>query len=170
MNIRLENLKDQKIAIITIGLPGSGKSTWIKSFKSSTDREFAVISSDDILDRIAAEKGLTYTLVHKDFIGMATGEMKGNFRKAIEDGKSFIWDQTNMSKKKRRGILAQIPKDYYKIAVDFDVLPKELERRLDQRAKDTGKFIPKSVIEDFGKRYERPTKDEGFDEIVYIHT
>lgn len=171
MNIDLKKLKDKKVAIILIGLPGSGKSTWI--FENILVRSdilpYVVISSDDVLERIAKEKGLTYSDVFKDYIGQATAEMKSNFKSAIAEGKNIIWDQTNMSKKKRRGILAQIPADYYKIAVDFSVNPNELKRRLDERAKLTGKHIPWKIVEDMGKNYQAPDKlEEGFDEIIKV--
>jgi len=169
MKLNTQHLRGRKFAVIMIGLPASGKSTWIAHESLRADFvPFTVISSDNVLERIASEKGLTYSEVFKDYIGQATAEMKSTFKNAIVAGENIIWDQTNMSKKKRRGILSQIPDDYYKIAVDFSVLPVELKRRLDERAELTGKYIPWKVIEDMGKNYQAPSKDEGFDEIIKV--
>lgn len=158
----------QPIAIILIGLPGSGKSTWIKN--NIDINNYAIISSDDILEKIAKEKNLTYDAVWKDYIGAATGKMKTQFNDSIAAKVNIVVDQTNLSKKKRKGILQKLPSDYYKIAVVFDVLDNELYRRLDDRAKTTGKTISKNVIMDMGKRYESPSLDEGFNKIIRVNT
>lgn len=149
-----------------VGVPGSGKSTWTEKFIASSNENFVVVSSDAVLDAIAKEKGLTYSDVHRDYIGMATGKAKQTFRDAIAEGASIIYDQTNVSKKKRRGIIQQTPKAYRKFAVVFNTEDKEVERRLILREQATGKRIPKAVLEDMYSRWETPTKDEGFDEVI----
>lgn len=169
MRLNTKHLRTCKFAVLLIGLPGSGKSTWITAEQLRADFvPFTVISSDNVLERIASEKGITYSEAFKDHIGQATAEMKSSFKNAIAEGENIIWDQTNMSKKKRRGILSQIPADYYKIAVDFSVLPVELKRRLTERAELTGKHIPWKIVEDMGKNYQAPDKEEGFDEIIKV--
>jgi len=46
--------------IILIGPPASGKSTWREKFLASQTDEWVVCSTDDLLDKWAAERGLTY--------------------------------------------------------------------------------------------------------------
>lgn len=169
--MKSEDFKITKPVIyVLIGLPGSGKSTWMKSLMNSSDKEFVLVSSDAEIDKIANEMNKTYSEIFDEYIGKATGLMKNTAKNAINLNKNIVWDQTNMSKKKRKGILQTLSDDYYKIAVDFTVDPKELERRLEKRAKETGKFIPKNVIDSMGKSYQSPSKDEGFDEIIKIKT
>lgn len=153
-------------AIILVGVPGSGKSTWSRNFINNTDKQYVVVSSDAVLDKIATEKGLTYSEVFKDYIGMATGQSKRDFADAIAGNKNVIIDQTNVSKKKRKSLLAQIPKHYKKVAVVFNTDDKEVERRLKTREMETGKHIPDHVMKDMYGRWETPTKDEGFDVII----
>lgn len=159
-------LKEAPEIYVLIGVPGSGKSTWTKHFLASSPKDFVVVSSDAVLDQIAAEKGLNYSDVHKDFIGLATGKAKQSFREAMNNRDNIIFDQTNVSKKKRRSILQQLPKDYVKIAVVFQTEDKEVERRLKARAEQTGKHIPDFVMKDMYSRWEAPTRDEGFDRII----
>ena len=172
MNMELANLdlkdviNDAPELYVLIGVPGSGKSTWTNKFKDSSTKEFTVVSSDAVLDQIALERGLKYSDVHKDFIGLATSKAKQTFREAIECRANIIFDQTNVSKKKRRGILQQMPKDYIKVAVVFQTEDAEVERRLKTRAEQTGKYIPEFVMQDMYSRWEAPTRDEGFDRIV----
>ena len=169
MNIELENLVNKKIAIVMVGLPGSGKSTWINEFRRvNADRDFAVISSDNILENIALERGLTYSDVYDEFIDRAVNEMKASFRYVIGKGESFIWDQTNMTVKKRRSILSQVPKDYYRVAVAFDINRDELDYRLKVRAEATGKWIPNHVIDTMCLSYQKPSLEEGFDKIIEV--
>lgn len=169
--MKMEELMNTKQlhAYILIGLPGSGKSTWVeKLLASNSGNDFVVVSSDDILENIAKEKNLTYSDVYKEYIGIATSKMKENFRNALINKKNIVWDQTNMSKKKRKGILSELGNDYYKIAVDFSINPSILKKRLKDRAEKTGKHIPWSVIESMGSNYNPPSKEEGFDEIIRV--
>lgn len=153
---------------VLIGLPGSGKSTWTEKFLALNQKEeYVIVSSDAIIERYAKERGQTYSEVFSDVSGFAMKEMSAVADNAFKNKLNVIWDQTNMSIKKRKSIL-QRAKGYNKIAVDFDVSDRELQRRLDERAANTGKFIPKSVIDSMAKSYDAPTKDEGFDQIIRI--
>jgi predicted kinase len=84
-------------------------------------------------------------------------------RKAIEDGKSIIWDQTNLTKKQRREKLKHIPAHYKKTAVYFIV---DLETALKRNTQRPGKVIPPEILERMIKEYELPTNEEGFDIII----
>jgi predicted kinase len=162
MKIReLKESADYPEIIVMIGLPGVGKSTVIKrDYPNHT-----IVSSDDIIEKYAAEEGKTYDQVFQKYIGQASGEMKSVFRRAVQNNENIVWDQTNLSKKKRRGILSQVPRHYRKVAVVFDVSDKVRYERMAQRE---GKSIPAHVIQSMEKAYQAPTKDEGFDEIRVI--
>ena len=149
-----------------IGVPGSGKSTWIRQNLAGSD--YVVVSSDDIIDKIAAEQGINYSQAFDANIGFASGEMKRIFADAIKNNKNIVWDQTNVSKKKRRSILTQVPSNYYKIAVVFETDDKEVYRRLKDRAEKTGKNIPDHVIKSMYASWQAPSLDEGFDEIIKV--
>lgn len=153
-------------AYILIGLPGSGKSTWMREIMKTG--KFVVISTDDEIEKFAKESGLTYSQVFDAYIKTATSNMRGNLKTAISQGSSIIWDQTNMSAKKRKGIIQSLPKSYDKIAVVFQVDRGELENRLAKRAKEEGKFIPKHVIDNMEASFQMPTLDEGFKEIIRV--
>jgi predicted kinase len=158
---------------VLVGLPGSGKSTWTKSFIGtkllhSQGRQIVVISTDDILERIAEEKGITYGQAHFAHAGEADKQMKAMAKAAFACKVDIIWDQTNLGEKKRKKILNQTPKEYEKVAVVFEVNEQELTNRLNRRAAETGKHIPSKVVEDMRKMYVKPTKAEGFDDIFEV--
>ncbi len=147
---------------VLVGLPGSGKSTSIPE-----DFDGFVYSTDRFIEDAAKHFNSTYNEMFKDNIGNATKVMDGMLASAIAAGSDVIWDQTNMSAKKRRSILARFPSSYYKKCI-CRVPPldsqdwNELHRRILSRE---GKTIPSHIIESMAGSYVEPTIDEGFDEI-----
>jgi len=166
--MKLEDVKTRPEIIVLIGLPGSGKSTWRDNMIANSPDKYVIVSSDDELERMADHEGITYGEAFKKYIGKSTAISKQKFREAVNKGDNIIWDQTNMSPKKRRGILNQVPDGYEKTAVSFEVDPQELQDRLEKREKETGKHIPPNVIKDMGRSYRPPTKEEGFDNVIFV--
>lgn len=147
-------------AIFLIGIPTSGKSTFSSKPKY---QDYVRVSSDDILQEIAKERQQSYNTVFKGNIRFAQIAMMKVLRKAVEENKSIIWDQTNITKKQRREKLKHIPAHYKKTAVFF-VIP--LETALKRNTQRPGKVIPPEVLERMIKEYELPTLEEGFDEVI----
>jgi len=146
-----------------IGVPGSGKSTWIKNQPWAKD--CAIISTDHYVDAKAEMDGKTYSEVFKDFMPIAVSLMTDDVIKAREEGKDIIWDQTSTTVASRRKKFQMLP-DYEHIAVVFKTPEtKELKRRLDSRP---GKTIPTPVIVQMIKGFQMPTKAEGFSKIEII--
>lgn len=145
-----------------VGIPGSGKSTWIanQAFDWNTTR---IISTDNIIERRAQEQGKTYSEVFQQEIKSATAQMNAELKQAIKDGANIIWDQTNLTRKARASKLAAVPEEYLKVAVFFPTPDDaELKRRLASRP---GKTIPANVVLGMKSQIERPSRDEGFDEV-----
>lgn len=150
-------------AFFLIGLPASGKSTYLNSLDLV---DSVVLSSDNFIDQIAAEQGKTYSEVFVESISVADKMFKDAFYNAINENKNIYIDRTNLSVKSRRRLLSQLPKTYNKEAIVFEIDENERQRRANNRAKETGKFIPESVIETMKNSYVYPSKDEGFTKIV----
>lgn len=145
-----------------IGVPGSGKSTWIKSM--GFDAGTVLISSDDIVEEEAARLGKTYSDIFAEYAKEATAEMNRRVTVATIVGKSVVWDQTNVDAKGRAKKLRRFSDSYRKVAVFFPTPePEEHARRLANRP---GKFIPQFVIDSMTQRLEMPTIAEGFDEVI----
>ena len=87
----------------------------------------------------------------------------------IKEKKLIIWDQTNLSAKKRRSILSRMPKAYKKYVVVFNIEESVRQIRAKKRASDIGKTIPDTVIADMKKSFDFPdlTKEK-FDDIAVI--
>jgi predicted kinase len=146
--------------IMLVGVPTAGKSTFSNDPKY---KDYIRISSDDILQEVAKERQQSYNTVFKGNIRFAQIAMMKVLRKAIEDGKSIIWDQTNLTRKQRREKLKHIPDTYKKTAVYFVV---SLETALKRNTQRPGKVIPPEILERMIKEYELPTNEEGFSQVI----
>jgi predicted kinase len=150
-------------AIFLIGLPASGKSTFIKQEKF---KNFKVLSSDNILDQIAKDNNTTYDKIFKDHIKIADQQFRQEFQDAIKNKENIIIDRTNLNPKSRQKLLDQIPDSYEKIAIIFEISEAEQTIRLNKRAKEEGKTIPPEVIKNMKQSYVPPSKEEGFSKIL----
>lgn len=149
-----------------IGVPGSGKSTWIQNQFEDVVKELTthVASTDDYIEYIAKSQWKTYDEVFKDNIKEAEKRMYKNVASAVEDEYDIIWDQTNLTRKSRAKKLIMIPDHYIKIAQFFPVPEmNELARRIESRP---GKTIPAKVLQSMIENIEFPCVSEGFHQIV----
>lgn len=148
-----------KTAYILIGVPASGKSTWVEN---NHNLNTFVVSTDHYIEQHANLQKKTYSDVFAEYIQIATCKMVEDVKYARSNDFDIIWDQTSTSAKARARKLKMLP-GYKKVAVVFDTPPEpELKKRLESRP---GKNIPPSVMNHMIKTFQMPTKEEGFDEI-----
>jgi bifunctional polynucleotide phosphatase/kinase len=136
-------LDDIQKMVIMVGYPASGKSTFAKN--------------------------LNYTYVNRDTLKTKVKCLKVA-KQAIEDGQSVVIDNTNPTIADRA--------EYIKLAKDIDVvcchidMSMELAQHLDKYRSCTQKTkqIPDVVYYTYRKRFEEPTKREGYSKIYKINT
>jgi predicted kinase len=148
------------------GIPGSGKTTFIKDYQwwneedcgyhiSRDEIRFAMLSPDD--DYFAHE-----TEVFNKFIQ--------TINEKIQEGASRIFiDATHLNTKSRYKVLSRlfISSDYEINCLWFDV---PLGVCLERNAKRTGRAkVPKSTIKNMYNSYTFPDKSEGFNHIFIIN-
>lgn len=150
---------------ILCGLPGSGKSTYVTYLYSLYDpKEVFYYSTDSLIDLWAEEKEKTYSEIFKDVIGKATSTMNELLEWAKENKKVVIWDQTNLSEKKRNAIVKHFPNANEIVYHVFQVTDEILEQRLNNRP---GKVIPRHVLESMKKSFEIPGIDTDESPVIY---
>ena len=143
-----------------VGVPGSGKSTWID--KQEWSKDCVVVSTDEFVEDYAKEVGSTYSDVFDDYMPTAVRLMAEKVERAREQGKDIIWDQTSTTENTRRKKFNMLP-DYEHIAVVFKTPEmNELKRRLASRP---GKNIPSVVMVQMIKGFIMPTTAEGFAQV-----
>lgn len=147
--------------LMLIGLPGTGKSTWLNTYVNH-DECYYVLSTDGYIESAAHNEGVTYNEAFDKHIKQATKELEADIKYVRDCRADAVWDQTNLTVSSRAKKLAKLP-DHKKIAIVFECDEAEHVARLASRP---GKTIPERVLK--GMRLERPTKAEGFSEIWTI--
>lgn len=147
-----------------IGLPASGKSTWINNQDFTSD--YIVLSTDNFIESVALSQGLKYNdvihLEHKN----AKKYLNLSLLDAIAKNKNIIWDQTNLTQKVRQKKLSKLPKTYNTIAIYFEQPADDIHReRLKLRP---GKTIPENIMLNMKNSLEPPSISEGFSRIIYF--
>ena len=161
MNI-LNNIKEPYVLLL-IGVPMSGKSTWLsKNFKGK------IISRDSIIMELCEYKN-DY---NKCFNTVNQKDVDKKLKESLKDSglssENIAIDMTNLSAKRRKGTLKNFP-NHYKIALIFDTpSSKILEDRNKTRTVNENKSIPDGVMKNMIASYQSPTKEEGFDKIINI--
>lgn len=168
----MKNVDDTRPAVVVlVGLPGSGKSTArAQAAATGSSRDAYHYSTDDMIDSIADEQGKTYSEVFEEVIKDVTKQANEEVDAAIKRDRGVVWDQTNMTAKKRRKILNRFPNTYRKECIC--ILPpmnkeqeNELARRLDSRP---GKNIPDYVMKAMRESFQLPSMNEGFNRVLYF--
>jgi len=145
---------------VLVGVPGSGKSTWID--QQDWARDCVVVSTDNFVEHYAKEVGSTYSEVFDDYMPTAVKLMADQVVQAREAGHDIVWDQTSTTLGSRRKKFAMLP-NYHAVAVVFPTPdPEEHQRRLASRP---GKTIPWNILNGMISGFQMPTLEEGFDEI-----
>lgn len=141
--------------IMMVGLPRSGKSTWIKENKTNE----VVISADDI----------RYLVYNQQFWGDGEPLMwsiRGiMLRYLLQQGVDVIIDETNTTKERRKPIL-KLAKQY-----GYHVIGNVVECAPEtciERAKMNSQENLLSVIERMTNQFELPETEEGFNELNMV--
>jgi hypothetical protein len=168
-----ESVSRPKIYVL-VGPPGVGKSYWVDQNVSDP----YIISYDKVVDIVREPLGLKYDEIAGPKAGAHRKEIerlyKDRIRGAASSGKDVVVDMTNMGSKARRRALAAIQGregDYEKIAVFFDYRGMEdlVHRSVERRAAQLDdKHLSKKIIDDMIARFEMPTREEGFDDIIVV--
>jgi predicted kinase len=151
------------VVYVLVGVPGSGKSTWIKN--QTWALGLTVASTDNFIEDYAKKQGKTYSEVFDEYMPTAVDLMSTVVVHAREHGHDIIWDQTSTTVKSRARKFRML-RDYEHIAVVFKTPERdELDARLASRP---GKNIPQEVVSSMISTFELPTKEEGYKEVWHV--
>ena len=155
------------VCIVMVGLPAAGKSTRAGAL-TAVNPELFVYSTDNHIEQCAKQNGWTYDQAFAEFIESATKHMNEQINIAIRSRQDIVWDQTNLSAKKRAKIINRMRQAGYRVECECLVFPQgdsqweDWQWRMQSRP---GKTIPDSVIESMMDSFVRPTVEEGFDAV-----
>lgn len=147
--------------LMLIGLPASGKSTFAKELiegENGAQRDdIKYLSSDKIREELYGDESVQ-TDPSKVFELMRTRTLD-----ALKEGKHVIYDATNIGRKKRKGLLQQLPKGVHKTAV---YMATGYRTCIDMNT-HRERTVPKIAIDNMYKSLQIPIYSEGWDNIVF---
>lgn len=142
--------------MMLVGLPASGKSTFTQEVVEGRD-DIIVVSSDAIREELYGDESIQQDHA-KVFEIMAQ-----RTKEALKNGVHVIYDATNISRKKRKGLLQQLPKFSHKTVVYFATDFQTVKHQNNNRER----VVPLDAIERMYKNLQIPIYSEGWDNIVF---
>ena len=146
---------------ITVGLPGSGKSTYAKNFIKDKDVEY--LSSDELRAKFGSGE-TDQTCTNQVF-----AHIKRTVDEFLKDGKNVLVDATSVNRKERSDYIKTAKKyDAKVVAIVFKMDRQSLIERNKKRGEQGGRVVPTFVIDKMLAKYEEPSYSEGIDVIIYV--
>ena len=144
--------------VVTVGLPSSGKTSWVDDFIGENQGQaIDVISSDRIREEIFND------IEDQNHNGEVFDLMKRRTKESLSQGHIAIYEATNISSKRRRALLNELKK-YYDKAICLFKYKRLSACQIDNEKRD--REVPSNVIDRMYRNFEIPHKNEGFDEII----
>ena len=144
--------------IVTVGLPSSGKTSWVDDFIGENQgKVIDVISSDKIREEVFND------IEDQNHNGEVFDLMKRRTKESLSQGHVVIYEATNISSKRRRALLKELNK-YYDKAICLFKYKRLTACQIDNEKRD--REVPSNVIDRMYRNFEIPHKSEGFDEII----
>ena len=144
--------------VVTVGLPSSGKTSWVDNFIGENQgKTVDVISSDKIREEVFND------IEDQNHNSEVFDLMKRRTKESLSKGHVAVYEATNISSKRRRALLNELNK-YYDKAICLFKYKRLSACQIDNENRD--KEVPSDVIDRMYRNFEIPHKNEGFDEII----
>lgn len=145
--------------ILLVGIPGSGKTTYAKKYIESNP-DTVHLSSDKIRKELWGNEAI------QGDNSQVFSLMQSRAIEALNNGRSVIYDCTNITRKERACIIGICPKF---AKVETHIVWSSIETCIERDAARE-RTVGKEVIDRMLKRFQAPYYDEGIDEIKVIYS
>lgn len=163
--------------LMLVGLPCTGKSTWLKSLGYTTydiseaRDKWLVLSTDYNVEQMGIANGVDdYHEQWKQFIGEADKKFFADFKSATEQGLSVIVDRTNISTKSRARLFEIIKQSNRNYMVNARVFGTSINiyQYFEHVASRKDKIIPAAIVQNMAMSFTMPSIAEGFTNVYVV--
>lgn len=142
---------------ILVGIPASGKTTIARDIVKNYPNTVHV-SSDDIRETMFGDASVQKEN-HRVF-----ENMQAMAREALKLGNNVVYDATNLNRKRRIGLIKQLPKGVNVEAIYIHTSLEDAMLRNSKRAR----VVPENVMFRMYKNLQVPVKGEGYSKVSII--
>lgn len=151
---------ERPIFTMVMGLPGSGKSTFVNEVVTADSLTSVVVSSDSLREELFGDVN---DQTHNTEV---FEEMHRRTIVALKEGKDVFYDATNLSGKRRKAFLNSLNGLKNKVHKRIMVFATPVELCIARNHRRERK-VPTEVIERMYKSLTMPRYTEGWDSIIY---
>jgi predicted kinase len=160
---RVKKLQDKPILFMTVGLPGSGKSTYAKQIEveqmDGTITRPVIHSSDALRKEMFGDEAI------QGDNGKLFNELHSRIKCDLAAGKDVVYDATCLKKKTRRQFLLELKNiDCVKYCICFATTFEACLHNNNQRSRK----VPVDVIKRMQMSFAPPDFNEGFDWMQFV--
>ena len=144
-----------------VGVPGSGKSTWILNHQAKFKRPYKVVSRDQIRFSLVGEDEEYFSKEKEVFEKFVEAIKEG-----LDSDLDVYADATHLNEASRSKLLRALGTSLKGVKVEAIVIRPPFNTIIEQNAQRSGReFVPLSVIRRMNYQFTMPTEEEGFDRI-----
>ncbi|XP_067877706.1 heterogeneous nuclear ribonucleoprotein U-like protein 2 isoform X2 [Heterodontus francisci] len=163
--------KDACEVILMVGMPGVGKTTWVKKHVTENpEKRYTVLGTHNILDKMRV-KGLEGPEMkperRNNLIQQATQSLSKLIQIAACKKRNYILDQTNVYSSAQRRKMIPF-KGFYRQAVVICPSDEDWKTRMKLRTAEEGEDVPDFALNEMKVNFTLPETSDFLDKVTYV--